>query len=129
MKAAAKPSSAQNQSLADDAETTFPNTEMLVLNRWRSDMIEKSSILSGLFAATILLGGIATVNTAFAQNYVYRDRTTQDDRDRRCPTNSDRFDADCYAVYNRDRSTPYYPSGSLSSPETSRSDNNPNNSR
>ncbi|HEV7719582.1 MAG TPA: hypothetical protein VGO70_11470, partial [Arsenicitalea sp.] len=73
-------------------------------------MIEKSSILSGLIAATILVGGIATVNTAFAQNYVYRNQTTQDGRDSRCLTSDgNRYNADCYSAYNRDRSPPYYP--------------------
>lgn len=85
-------------------------------------MTKKLTLLSGLFAATVLLGGMATVGTASAQDCTTGRATVQAQQHVKHARSSDACAATGYHASGTMQST-----GSLASSETSHSSNNPNN--
>jgi hypothetical protein len=86
-------------------------------------MTKKLTLLSGLFAATVLLGGMATVSTASAQDCVTTKAPVAQAQQH---VKHARSTNNCAATSNQS-SMMSRPTASLSSTETSHSSNNPNN--
>jgi hypothetical protein len=90
-------------------------------------MTKKLTVLSGLFAATVLLGGMATVSAASAQDCVTTRAPVAQSQQHVKHARSTAAQANSCAATGNQASLTSQSTASLASTETSHSSDNPNN--